>query len=132
MGITPIYGGFEKSLYDCHPLQFHGHNFTAVRTSNQGSLVNMSSKLLTLAVTWRLFGPAGEERSKTAYLGSYMECSQSRENFANQQDFHIEQFQGHFENCNKSFAYFSASKILIKHSNHIRKLTPAQSYLTQS
>ena len=54
LGITPIYGSFEKSLYDCQPLQFHGHNFTAVRTFNQGSFVDMLTELLTLAVAWRV------------------------------------------------------------------------------
>ena len=32
--ITPTYGCFVKSPYDCQPLQFYGHYFTAVRTSN--------------------------------------------------------------------------------------------------
>ena len=33
--------------------------------------MDMSTKLQTLAVTWRLFVPAGEKRIKSAYLGSY-------------------------------------------------------------
>ena len=82
LGITPIYGSFVKSPCDCQPLQFHGHNFTVVRTSNQGSFVNVSTKLHTLAVTRRLFGPAGEKQIKTAYLGIYMEDFWSSENFA--------------------------------------------------
>ena len=40
-----------QSPCDCQPLQFHGHNFTVVWTSNQGSFVD-----------------------KTAYLGSYMDA----------------------------------------------------------
>ena len=40
-----------------------------------------------MAVTQRLFGPVGEKRIRTAYLGSYMEGFQSSENFAHQQNF---------------------------------------------
>jgi hypothetical protein len=63
LGITPIYGSFVKPPCDCQPLQFQGHNFTAVRTSNLGSFVDMVTKLHTLAVTQRLFGPAGENQN---------------------------------------------------------------------
>ena len=83
------------------PLHFYGQNFTAVRTSNQGNFVDMSTKLHTLAVTRRLFGPAGEKRIKTAYLGSYTDGFRSSEIFANQQNFHIQQFHGHSENAKK-------------------------------
>ena len=89
LGITPIYGSFVKSPCDSQPLQFHGHNFTVVRTSNQSSFVDRSTKLHTLAVTRRLFGPAGEKRFKTANPGSYTEGFRSSENFALQQNFHI-------------------------------------------
>jgi calcineurin-like phosphoesterase family protein len=58
--ITTIYGSL------CQPLQFHGHNFTEVRTPNKGSFVDMSTKLHTLAVTWRLFSPVREKQIKTA------------------------------------------------------------------
>jgi hypothetical protein len=57
---------FCKEPYDCQPLQFYGHNFTAMRTANQGSFVDVSegfwssgkkhSKLHTLAVTPTIFG----------------------------------------------------------------------------
>ena len=57
LGITPIYGSSVKSPCDCQPLQFHGHNFNAVRTSNHSSFVGMSTKLHTFSVTRWLFGP---------------------------------------------------------------------------
>ena len=76
LGTTPIYGRFEKSLYDCQPL-----HFTVVRTSNQGNFVDMLTKLLTLAVTWRLFGPVGGKRIKTACLDSYTDSFRSSEKF---------------------------------------------------
>ena len=79
LGIRPIYGIFVKSLCHWQSLQFHGDNFTAVRTSNQCSCV---------AVTRRLFGLAGEKRFN-GYLGSYMEAFRSSGNFANQ-NFHIQ------------------------------------------
>ena len=108
LGITPIYGSFVKSPCDSQPLQFHGHNFTVVRTSNQSSFVDRSTKLHTLAVTRRLFGPAGEKRFKTANPGSYTEGFRSSENFALQQNFHIQQFHGHSENAKKiDFMQFS-------------------------
>ena len=44
-----------------------------VRTSNQGSFVDRATKLHNLAVTRRLFGPAGEKWFKIAYIGSYMD-----------------------------------------------------------
>ena len=54
MGTTAIYGSFEKQPFDCQPLQFYRYNFSAVRTSNQGSFVDMATKLHTIAVTRRL------------------------------------------------------------------------------
>ena len=42
---------FEKSPNYCQPLQFHGQNFIAVKTSIQGRFVDIFTKLLTLAVT---------------------------------------------------------------------------------
>ena len=90
MGITIIYDSFEKSLYNCQPLQAHSHNFTAVRTSNQDSFLDMSTKLLTLAVTGMLFGTAREIQFKIEYHGSYTVGFQSSKNFANQLNIHIE------------------------------------------
>jgi hypothetical protein len=42
----------------------------------------MSTKLNTLAVTRRLFGPAGDKRIKTANLGSYTDSFWYSENLA--------------------------------------------------
>ena len=45
---------------------------------------------------------------KADYLGSYMDGFQSGQIFANQQNFHTEQFHGHSENAKKiDFMQFS-------------------------
>ena len=62
-------------------LKSHGQNFTAVRTSNQGIVVDMLTQLLTLAVTERLFGLAGVRDFFFDYLGSCMEGFRSSKKF---------------------------------------------------
>ena len=41
-------------------------SFTVVRTSNQGSFVDMLTKMVNLAVTQRFFGPAKVKLTKTS------------------------------------------------------------------
>ena len=83
----------SKVLYDCQPLQFHGHNLNAFRTSNQGSFVDMLIKLLILAVTQRIFGPAGE----TTYLGRYREGFRSSEKLTDLETAKVCSFQSDCE-----------------------------------
>ena len=51
----------------------------------------------------------GEKQIKIAYLGSYIGGFQASKNFANQQNFRIEQFHGHSENA-KKFDFMQFSK----------------------
>jgi hypothetical protein len=61
---------FQSSKYTllyCQSLQFH--ILILIVTSNQGSLVDRLTKLLTLAVTRRLFGPVRENWTITITKG---------------------------------------------------------------
>ena len=54
----------------CALVFFESKMMIQIKTLGYNSFVDMLPKLLTLALTWRLFGLVGEKQTKTAYLGS--------------------------------------------------------------